>query len=85
MFGVMGWILFGFILGLLARIIVPRTEDGPFLRVLIGIAGAVFGGVLAVATGMYEYGNLGSFLVAVGACLLALLLYRLSLPSEQHH
>jgi len=46
--GIIGWIIFGFIVGLLARALMPgRQHMGFILTTLLGIAGSVVGGFIA--------------------------------------
>ena len=45
MFGVLGWILFGLIVGALAKLVMPgRDPGGIIITMLLGIAGALVGG-----------------------------------------
>ena len=54
MFGVLGWILFGLIAGVIAKLIMPGKDPGGFIvTILLGIAGAVLGGFLGRAMGLY--------------------------------
>jgi uncharacterized membrane protein YeaQ/YmgE (transglycosylase-associated protein family) len=78
--GIISWIVVGLIAGLLARFLLPG--DGPgglIVTTLIGMAGAVVGGVLigvlggAGATGF----NVWSILVATLGAIVLLLVYRL--------
>ena len=50
MLAVIGWVALGFILALLSKVLLRyKDPDGTLLLVLIGIAGALFGGLLTVA------------------------------------
>ena len=76
--GILGWILFGLIVGALAKIVMPGRDPGGFIvTILLGIAGAVLGGFLGRAMGLYRAdepaGFIGSF---VGAVVL-LAIYRM--------
>ena len=43
--GVLGWILFGLIVGVLAKLIMPgRDPGGVIITILLGISGALLGG-----------------------------------------
>ena len=47
MFGVIGWIIFGVIVGAIAKLLMPGRDPGGFIvTMLLGIAGAVLGGFL---------------------------------------
>jgi uncharacterized membrane protein YeaQ/YmgE (transglycosylase-associated protein family) len=46
--GIIAWIVFGFIIGLLARAIVPgRQNMGFIMTTLLGVAGSLIGGFIA--------------------------------------
>jgi len=48
--GIIAWIVFGFIVGLIARAIVPgRQGMGLVMTTLLGIAGSLIGGLIASA------------------------------------
>ena len=60
---IIGWILTGLIVGALGRLFVPGPSPmGIGMTILVGIAGAILGGIIAVALGL---GGLGSLIVAV--------------------
>jgi uncharacterized membrane protein YeaQ/YmgE (transglycosylase-associated protein family) len=78
--GIISWIVVGLIAGLLARFLLPGDDPGGLiLTTLIGMAGAVVGGVLigvlggAGATGF----NVWSILVATLGAVMLLFVYRL--------
>ncbi len=55
--GIIAWIVFGFIVGLIARALVPGRQGMGFLMTtLLGIAGSLVGGVIASAL----WGHAGS-------------------------
>lgn len=68
--GIIAWIIFGLIAGIIAKLIMPgRDGGGFFLTCILGIVGAVVGGWLATMFGIggsISGFNLHSFLVAVG-------------------
>lgn len=67
---VIGFIVFGLVVGVLARLLVPgRQELGLGMTVLLGVIGSVVGGVVANALGtgdVFELNFLGS-IVAIAA------------------
>jgi uncharacterized membrane protein YeaQ/YmgE (transglycosylase-associated protein family) len=70
--GILAWIVFGFIVGLIARAIVPgRQQMGFIMTTALGIAGSLVGGLVATAIGggstteLHGAGFLGSILGAV--------------------
>jgi uncharacterized membrane protein YeaQ/YmgE (transglycosylase-associated protein family) len=78
MFGVLGWIIFGLIVGALAKLVMPGRDPGGFLvTILLGIAGAVLGGFLGRALGWYGPQDVAGFFMSLLGAILLLWLYRL--------
>lgn len=78
--GILSWIVFGLLAGLVAKLLMPgRDPGGFFITILIGIAGALIGGFIARALGMGDISgfNLGSFLIAVAGSIILLIGYRM--------
>jgi uncharacterized membrane protein YeaQ/YmgE (transglycosylase-associated protein family) len=70
-------IIFGFFVGLVAKIVMPGRDPGGFIvTILLGIAGAVLGGFLGRALGLYQEGDAVGFVMAVLGALLLLVFYR---------
>jgi uncharacterized membrane protein YeaQ/YmgE (transglycosylase-associated protein family) len=68
--GLIGWILFGALVGAIAKLIMPGKDPGGMVAtVLLGIGGSVLGGILL---GRWGSGWIGSILGA----LLLLWLYK---------
>ncbi len=77
MFGIIGWILFGLIVGILAKFVMPGKDPGGFIvTILIGIAGAVLGGYIGRTLGWYGPEEPAGFIVATLGAILLLALYR---------
>ena len=78
MFGIFGWIIFGLIAGVIAKVLTPGRDPGGFIvTCLLGITGAVVGGWLGRTMGIYaENEPTGLFMAVIGA-VLVLLGYRL--------
>ena len=75
---VLGWILFGFVVGLIARALTPgRDPLGLIGTTLLGIAGALLGGWLGQALGWYQANEGAGFVAATGGAIVLLLLARL--------
>lgn len=74
--GWLGWIVVGFVAGMLAKLVTGVRDLGCIATTLVGILGGLLGGFLFVAaggSGVDEF-SLYSLLVAfVGACILLLL------------
>ena len=77
--GILSWIIFGLIAGILAKVIMPGRDPGGFIvTILIGIAGAMVGGFISTALGFGDVTgfNLSSLGIAIGGALLLLFGYR---------
>lgn len=75
---VLGWIVFGLIVGIVGKLVMPGKDPGGFLAtVAIGIVGAVIGGFLGRLLGMYGEGDPVGFIMAVIGAMLFLWLYRM--------
>jgi uncharacterized membrane protein YeaQ/YmgE (transglycosylase-associated protein family) len=71
------WIIFGLVVGLVAKIVMPGRDPGGFIvTILLGIAGALVGGFLGRALGLYREGDAVGFIMAVLGALVLLVLYR---------
>ncbi|MCZ8624826.1 GlsB/YeaQ/YmgE family stress response membrane protein [Escherichia albertii] len=79
--GIIAWIIFGLIAGVIAKLIMPGRDGGGFiLTCILGIVGAVVVGWLATMFGIggtISGFNLHSFLVAVVGAILVLGVFRL--------
>ena len=77
MFGVIGWIIFGLVVGVIAKLMMPGRDPGGFIvTILLGIAGAVVGGFLGRMLGLYQPGEPAGFIMATLGAILLLFLYR---------
>ena len=76
--GILGWILFGLIVGALAKLVMPgRDPGGIIVTMLLGIAGAVLGGFVGRAMGLYGEGEAAGFVMSFIGAVVLLLLYRM--------
>ena len=76
--GVIGWIIFGLIVGIVAKFLMPGRDPGGFVvTAVLGIVGALLGGYLGRAGGWYREGEPAGFIVAVIGAIVVLVLYRL--------
>lgn len=77
MLGILGWIVFGLIVGALAKLVMPgRDPGGMIVTILLGISGAVLGGFLGRLLGWYQPGEAAGFVMATLGAVLLLFLYR---------
>lgn len=74
---VLGWILFGLVVGIVAKFLTPGRDPGGFiLTTLLGVAGALLGGYLGRALGFYGPNQAAGFLMSVLGAIVLLLIYR---------
>jgi uncharacterized membrane protein YeaQ/YmgE (transglycosylase-associated protein family) len=77
--GVIAWILFGLVAGVIAKLIMPGRDPGGFIvTILIGIAGAFVGGFVGTQAGFGDISgfDLRSMALAVAGAVLLLIGYR---------
>ena len=78
MLGVVGWILFGLIVGALAKLVMPgRDPGGIIVTMALGIAGALVGGFIGRAAGWYGPGDNAGFIMSLLGAILLLWIYRM--------
>jgi uncharacterized membrane protein YeaQ/YmgE (transglycosylase-associated protein family) len=71
------WILFGLVVGALAKLLMPGTDPGGIIvTILLGIAGSLVGGFLGRMLGLYERGQAAGFLMSLLGAVVLLVLYR---------
>ena len=76
--GILGWILFGLVVGALAKLVMPgRDPGGIIVTVLLGIVGAVVGGFIGRALGFYGPNQSAGFLMSIVGAILLLAVYRM--------
>jgi uncharacterized membrane protein YeaQ/YmgE (transglycosylase-associated protein family) len=76
--GILGWILFGLVVGAIAKLLMPgRDPGGIIVTMLLGIAGAVLGGFAGRAMGLYGEGEAAGFLMSLLGAVILLALYRM--------
>ena len=74
---VLGWILFGLLVGVVAKLLMPgRDPGGMIVTILLGIVGALVGGFLGRVLGRYREGDPVGFLMAVMGAILVLFIFR---------
>jgi uncharacterized membrane protein YeaQ/YmgE (transglycosylase-associated protein family) len=72
------WIVFGLVVGAIAKLLMPGRDPGGFiLTIVLGIVGAIVGGWLGRAMGLYREGEPVGFLMAIVGSIILLGLYRL--------
>jgi uncharacterized membrane protein YeaQ/YmgE (transglycosylase-associated protein family) len=77
MFGILGWILFGLIVGALAKVLMPgRDGGGIVVTIVLGVVGSVLGGFLGRAAGFYGPNEPAGFLMSLVGAVVLLWIYR---------
>jgi uncharacterized membrane protein YeaQ/YmgE (transglycosylase-associated protein family) len=75
--GILGWILFGLVVGALAKLVMPgRDPGGIIVTMLLGIAGALLGGFAGRALGFYGEGEAAGFVMSFIGAVALLAIYR---------
>ena len=73
----LGWIIFGLIVGALAKLIMPGKDPGGIIiTILLGIVGAILGGWIGRTVGLYGPDEPAGFFMAFLGAILLLALYR---------
>ena len=77
--GILGWILFGLVAGVIAKLVTPGRDPGGFIiTILLGIAGAFLGGFLGRAMGFYGEGEAAGMLMSILGAVILLVIYRMA-------
>ena len=75
--GILTWILFGLVVGVIAKLLMPGRDPGGFIvTILLGIAGALLGGFIGRAMGFYGPNQSAGWIISILGAILLLVLYR---------
>jgi uncharacterized membrane protein YeaQ/YmgE (transglycosylase-associated protein family) len=78
MFGILGWIIFGLIVGAIAKLLMPGKDPGGIIvTMLLGIVGAILGGFAGRALGLYGPNDSAGIFMSIFGAIGVLLIYRL--------
>ena len=78
MLGFLGWILFGLVVGVIAKFLMPGRDPGGFIvTILLGIVGAAIGGWLGRSLGLYGPDQPAGFFMALLGSVVLLGIYRI--------
>jgi uncharacterized membrane protein YeaQ/YmgE (transglycosylase-associated protein family) len=79
MFHLIGTIIFGLIVGVVAKLLMPGKDPGGFIvTAIIGIVGSLIGGFLGRALGLYGEGDSAGFIMSVIGAMVLLFIYHLA-------
>ncbi len=74
------WIVFGLVVGVIAKLLTPGRDPGGFvITTLLGIAGALLGGFVGRAIGLYpSYQSSGGFFMSILGAVIVLAIYNMT-------
>jgi uncharacterized membrane protein YeaQ/YmgE (transglycosylase-associated protein family) len=76
--GILSWILFGLVIGVIAKLLMPGRDPGGFIvTILLGIAGALIGGFIGRAMGLYQTNEGAGWLMSILGAIVLLAIYRM--------
>lgn len=76
--GILSWILFGLIVGALAKLVMPGKDPGGIIvTMLLGIVGSLLGGFIGQAMGFYSQGQGAGWLMSILGAIVVLAIYRM--------
>jgi uncharacterized membrane protein YeaQ/YmgE (transglycosylase-associated protein family) len=76
--GILSWILFGLVVGVIAKLLMPGRDPGGFIiTILLGIAGALVGGFAGRAMGFYGENQAAGWIMSILGAIILLALYRM--------
>ena len=78
MLGLLSTMVFGLVVGALAKLVMPGRDPGGILvTMLLGMAGALLGGFIGRMLGLYGGGESAGFIMATLGAIVILSIYRL--------
>lgn len=76
--GIIATIVIGFIVGLVAKFLMPGKDGGGFiLTTLLGVVGAVVGTYIGSTLGLYQQGEPAGFIASVLGAMIVLFVVRM--------
>ncbi len=77
LFGIIGTIIFGLVIGIIAKLLMPGKDPGGiFITIVLGILGSVLGRWVGRVLGLYGPEDAAGFLMSLIGAILLLVLYR---------
>jgi uncharacterized membrane protein YeaQ/YmgE (transglycosylase-associated protein family) len=78
MLGILSWLVFGLIIGIIAKLLMPGRDPGGFIiTILLGIAGALLGGFIGRAMGFYGPNESAGWITSIIGAIILLAIYRM--------
>ena len=82
--GILSWIVFGLVVGIIAKLLMPGRDPGGFIvTMLLGIAGALLGGFAGRAMGFYGPNESAGWLMSIVGAILLLVIYRVAIGRKR--
>jgi len=82
--GILGWIVFGLVVGAIAKLLMPGKDPGGIIvTMVLGVVGALLGGFIGRALGMYNENESAGFIMALVGAVLLLLIYRMTVGGRR--
>jgi uncharacterized membrane protein YeaQ/YmgE (transglycosylase-associated protein family) len=76
--GILSWVIFGLIVGALAKLVMPGKDPGGIIvTIVLGIAGSLVGGFIGQALGFYGERQYAGWLMSILGAIVLLALYRM--------
>lgn len=83
MLSLVGTAIFGLIVGVIAKLVMPGKDPGGIVvTILLGVAGAFVGSFIGRALGWYAAGDGAGFIMSTLGAILLLAVYRMSVTRE---
>jgi len=77
MLSILGWIIFGLIVGVVAKLLMPGKDPGGLIvTIVLGIVGALVGGFLLRLLGFYRPDQPAGYIGAILGAIVVLFIYR---------
>jgi uncharacterized membrane protein YeaQ/YmgE (transglycosylase-associated protein family) len=77
MLAILGWIVFGLVVGVVAKLLMPGPDPGGVIvTILLGVVGALLGGFLGRALGLYGPNDAAGLIMSVIGAVVLLFAYR---------
>jgi uncharacterized membrane protein YeaQ/YmgE (transglycosylase-associated protein family) len=78
MFGIIGTIIFGLVVGVIAKLLMPGKDPGGIIvTIILGIVGSIVGRWIGQALGLYGPEDAAGFLMSLIGAVALLAIYRM--------
>jgi uncharacterized membrane protein YeaQ/YmgE (transglycosylase-associated protein family) len=75
--GILAWIIIGLIVGIIAKVVMPGPDPGGMIvTILLGIGGALLGGIIGRALGFYAPDQPAGWIMSIIGAVVILAGYR---------